>query len=104
METSTKTLHGAKRERKEVKVQRTLFLRGDTDQSPAGGGVHAAVYVLDIGCLAAETATVVDDLVVDLPGCQVDRCHVPLPALVGRPARGTGRQEPFQPGGSSLDR
>ena len=68
-------LDGAQREGQEVEVERALFLGRDAHELAAGFGVDLAVDVLQVGGLAAEPAAVVDDLVVDLAGGEVDQRH-----------------------------
>src|SRR5438445_332974 len=65
----------------EVEEQRALGFGGERDHLAPGVGGDLAVDVLQVGRLAAQAGTVVDELAVDLAGRVVDHRHgrVPLP-------------------------
>ena len=66
---------GAQIERKEVKEQRAVSLRGQGNHLALLAGAGVVVNPLQIGGLAAQTGSVVDQLAVDLACGKVDERH-----------------------------
>ena len=67
--------HGAEVEREEVEEERAVGFRGEGDQLSLRLRIGLVVDPLQVGRLAAQTGTVIDDLAVDLPRGVVDERH-----------------------------
>src|SRR5579862_3796452 len=75
MEPRAESADGAEIDRKKIEEERALGFGGERDQLALRRRSHFLVNVFEVGRLAAETGTVVDDLAVDLAGRVVDQGH-----------------------------
>src|SRR5688572_25562130 len=75
MKSGLETTHGSQLERHKVKKQCAISLCREADQLTAGLRGSGFKDVLQIGGLAAQTRSVVNDLAVNLSGCVVDKSH-----------------------------
>src|SRR5664280_2407197 len=75
MEAGLEAANRSEIHRKKIEKERALRFSREGDELAAGVRLHAAVDVLEIRCLAAESRTVIHDLAGDLAGGIVDHRH-----------------------------
>ena len=75
MEPRLEAAHRAEVERKEIKEESPVGFSGERNHLPAAFPDGLVEDPLQIGCLAAQTRAVINDLAVNLAGGEVDEAH-----------------------------